>query len=1026
MTDYKLAGQLLAEQERKSRPIPAWLSVAEAQRGADAERELNIPAGAGARLPEVDNILEQQRLRRRLEMAPKLRAFMDDAINASLAKDDTENLTLIEKAGNHVAKGGLNVAAGAMAAEGARSWDLSRYAGKTRDEIKDMLLPPDERARLMAEGMFGQATISARLANVDRIVEIVGKSTPEQLMRRSASAYEAAGDVLKTSRKLKGFEWGEEFARKYAEPAIKQPTASKQALELLKGFAADPVGGWVFMQGVVLESAPALGAAAVTGAVTRSPGAAIAAMGLGSGSMEYSGQVQEFLQSKGIDITTDEGRLALMSSPQIMREAHQKGFAKGMVVGMMDAMSGGVAGKMLMSSPAGNILAQMFVQAAMGAGGEVLGDIAAGNDPNAANAILEAMAEIVGTVGEVAVFGGRKAFTRDERRAAKAGEARAVLEPLGEAATKSKLKERARDRFMAFLEKTDWQDVDIYVDASTLNTFFQAKDSVPGDYGLDVETFNEAVLSGNDVAIPATLYADKIAGTEDAEFFLANGRFSSEAMSEAEAARFNELIREETEKEGERIEAELRADLEARASDIQVRDAMYSQFREAGRAPDAAEREASLWQAFFRTQAERYGEDPLELARMFGVRVEGPTNARSRIRDNFDIAINTLRARRTKPVKPKQEAMRQNRAARDEWKASEKRQGEIALDAQGKIDALIAAGHDLSSSPEINAELDRIKEAREATDQLRQAWRDVVDANEAVIYGTEGDPNVAAAPEEGAVITPEDDLAPIMEELDRLGLTLDMTNDEIAEAMGIGEFAGEGTLFQQAPPVGSEAFKRWFGDSKVVDENGDPLVMYHGTQADFQFFEYGKIGSRFPVSRGFYFTSRPSRASAYATGIAGHLDPSRTLPGANMVPVYLSLQNPLIVDLPAEMVTGEDLVDAKGGAFVEEAKDAGHDGVIIKRQRGDGYEEDFAIAFHPEQIKSVFNRGTFDPSDPRIMFQQQTPEQFLASDGEWRNQDVTVQDEDGNNVDVPAGLAADVLMERLEQARQILRCVNAG
>lgn len=28
--------------------------------------------------------------------------------------------------------------------------------------------------------------------------------------------------------------------------------------------------------------------------------------------------------------------------------------------------------------------------------------------------------------------------------------------------------------------------------------------------------------------------------------------------------------------------------------------------------------------------------------------------------------------------------------------------------------------------------------------------------------------------------------------------------------------------------VNSEAFKRWFGDSKVVDENGQPLVVYHG------------------------------------------------------------------------------------------------------------------------------------------------------------------------------------------------------
>jgi hypothetical protein len=32
-------------------------------------------------------------------------------------------------------------------------------------------------------------------------------------------------------------------------------------------------------------------------------------------------------------------------------------------------------------------------------------------------------------------------------------------------------------------------------------------------------------------------------------------------------------------------------------------------------------------------------------------------------------------------------------------------------------------------------------------------------------------------------------------------------------------------------PTSSEAFKRWFGDSKVVDEQGKPLVVYHGRSA---------------------------------------------------------------------------------------------------------------------------------------------------------------------------------------------------
>ena len=40
----------------------------------------------------------------------------------------------------------------------------------------------------------------------------------------------------------------------------------------------------------------------------------------------------------------------------------------------------------------------------------------------------------------------------------------------------------------------------------------------------------------------------------------------------------------------------------------------------------------------------------------------------------------------------------------------------------------------------------------------------------------------------------------------------------------------------------TKQFKRWFGDSKVVDEDGKPLVVYHGTDADFTVFDREKLG----------------------------------------------------------------------------------------------------------------------------------------------------------------------------------------
>ena len=74
-------------------------------------------------------------------------------------------------------------------------------------------------------------------------------------------------------------------------------------------------------------------------------------------------------------------------------------------------------------------------------------------------------------------------------------------------------------------------------------------------------------------------------------------------------------------------------------------------------------------------------------------------------------------------------------------------------------------------------------------------------------------------------------------------------------------FANEGkvskndSLFQTAPNVESQEFKNWFGNSKVVDESGKPLMVYHGSpSAGFESFEGNYI----------FTTSDKSVASHYA------------------------------------------------------------------------------------------------------------------------------------------------------------------
>ena len=91
--------------------------------------------------------------------------------------------------------------------------------------------------------------------------------------------------------------------------------------------------------------------------------------------------------------------------------------------------------------------------------------------------------------------------------------------------------------------------------------------------------------------------------------------------------------------------------------------------------------------------------------------------------------------------------------------------------------------------------------------------------------------------------------------------------------------------FQSAPPINSNAFKNWFGDSKVVDESGKPLVVYHGTAANFNIFEANNASTDYDFPEGMYFSSSKEIAKTY--GDYKHTKPME---------LYLKIKNPLILN----------------------------------------------------------------------------------------------------------------------------------
>lgn len=205
----------------------------------------------------------------------------------------------------------------------------------------------------------------------------------------------------------------------------------------------------------------------------------------------------------------------------------------------------------------------------------------------------------------------------------------------------------------------------------------------------------------------------------------------------------------------------------------------------------------------------------------------------------------------------------------------------------------------------------------------------------------------------------------------------------------------------------TEAFKRWFGNSKVVDENGDPLVVYHYTASS---EDFSKFATKENVELGSHFGTKEQ--------ILDLDDKELYQAKPRVLPVYLSIQNPIRLRddggfQPARVLRQLDdmglLTERQYNALASESNEqkvntkirdflikAGYDGVVyINRREGYGRSasawgdaqlfgsrwsdeqwlekhpegRDSYIAFKPTQIKSAIgNIGTFDATKPDIRY----------------------------------------------------------
>ena len=172
-------------------------------------------------------------------------------------------------------------------------------------------------------------------------------------------------------------------------------------------------------------------------------------------------------------------------------------------------------------------------------------------------------------------------------------------------------------------------------------------------------------------------------------------------------------------------------------------------------------------------------------------------------------------------------------------------------------------------------------------------------------------------------------------------------------------------------------FKRWFGDwqnhpedaSKVVNTDGTPMIVYHGTNAQFNTFDLKTSGRNYgKISEGmFFFTNKkdkyPNSASDYAREAQ-----RRSGGSAEIKECYLCIKKPLRVDSRGYYSTNE-YYDTNYEKIYDQYFRGNYDGIIIENSDKSADTSVIYLVDNPTQIKSATdNIGTFDRNNPDIRY----------------------------------------------------------
>lgn len=587
--------------------------------------------------------------------------------------------------------------------------------------------------------------------------------------------------------------------------------------------------------------------------------------------------------------------------------------------------------------------------------------------PSAAAQTL--VATLVSTGGQVTVTTGvQKAVNRisgETARAQQAEQDAKAMAALNDLAAQSKLRQRDPAAFEAFVQQAmEEGPIDnVYLDPKTLSqsgidiaALAQASPSIAAQV-------TQAAATGEDIRIPIEEFAAKIAGTEFAQGLIPHLRTSPGGMSQLEAQTYMQSQATELQAEVEKVLTEQTQNEAFKASRETVIADLTAKLDETGRfSTDVNRAYATLLGNFFAVQGAKIGLSPQEMAQRYQLdaRAQRPGGAMqldqlatpSTIQMPDVPTVEQMQAHSRVEVVPLAKAASFQTARRWDEFNNGKHPGDAV---EGYGDKPVAVR--LETGEYV------ILDGNHRTDLAIKSGATALEMY--VIDAKSYDPQHAGRK------PVELDSDALLRDL--FGDTLNQSATALPETLDIDGVARPTTNSKGQPIAQTEEgvrnFWNWFADSKVIDDQGRPLVVYHGTTArainEFRPAggvdgEWQKALSHFKEAQennkrygymnfrsGTFFSPKPEYAGNYTNENKGII-----------YPAYIRAENPVYFDQAKK--------NAASGIDLNKTPDA----LILY----DGEISDIneIAVIDPTQIKSATgNDGTFDANDPSILSQTQ-------------------------------------------------------